>query len=171
MVSRFDEGASSLARRTIVLRGQAGKMEAAFASPSTTMKQQERNSIATSGPSPCPRSTPNQLRRCWAWIIIPSRSQHFRLRDNKKQPKPKPAQTASFNPPAVGQLYSFPTGVNGAGQTISILELGGGYNSSDLSSYFAGLGIAEPRVTAVSVDGATNTPNLPSTPTDPKRGR
>jgi hypothetical protein len=31
-------------------------------------------------------------------------------------------------------------------------------------SYFAGLGIAEPRVTAVSVDGATNSPIFPATP-------
>jgi kumamolisin len=31
-----------------------------------------------------------------------------------------------------------------------------------LSTYFAGLGIAEPRVTAVSVDGATNSPNDPN---------
>ena len=69
---------------------------------------------------------------------------------------------ASFNPPQVAQLYGFPTGVNGAGQTIGILELGGGYSASDLSSYFAGLGIAEPRVTAVSVDGATNSPNDPN---------
>ena len=36
-----------------------------------------------------------------------------------------------------------------------------------MSSYFAGLGIAEPRVTAVSVDGATNSPNLPGTSDDP----
>jgi kumamolisin len=98
-------------------------------------------------------------------IAIP----HFRLRDNKKkgQPKGQPSQMASFNPPQVAQLYNFPNGVNGTGQTIAILELGGGYNPSDLSSYFAGLGIAEPRVTAVSVDGATNSPNLPSSPTDP----
>jgi hypothetical protein len=51
-----------------------------------------------------------------------------------------------------------------------LLCAGGGYNPSDLSSYFAGLGIAEPRVTAVSVNGATNSPtlpNLPSSPTDP----
>ena len=89
---------------------------------------------------------------------------HFRLGGDKKK---APAHTGSFNPPQVAQLYNFPTGVDGAGQTIGILELGGGYNASDLSSYFAGLGIAEPRVTAVSVDGATNSPNLPSTPTDP----
>jgi kumamolisin len=89
---------------------------------------------------------------------------HFRLLDKQKKGKPKrhPSQMASFNPPQVAQLYNFPMGPNGAGQTIGILELGGGYNASDLSSYFAGLSIAEPRVTAVSVDGAANSPNDPN---------
>jgi kumamolisin len=94
---------------------------------------------------------------------------HIRLRDQQGKGKPKkhPAQAESFNPPQVAQLYNFPAGVNGAGQTIGILELGGGYNANDLSTYFAGLGIAEPKVTAVSVDGATNSPDQPSSPTDP----
>jgi hypothetical protein len=45
-----------------------------------------------------------------------------------------------------------------------LLCAGGGYNPSDLSSYFAGLGIAEPRVTAVSANGATNSPTSPAAP-------
>jgi kumamolisin len=96
---------------------------------------------------------------------------HIRLRDKQKKGKPKqhPAQTESFNPPQVAQLYNFPAGVNGAGQTINgagqtigILELGGGYNASDLSSYFSGLGIPEPQITAISVDGGANSPGDPN---------
>jgi hypothetical protein len=66
-----DEGASSLARRTMVLRGPAGKMESPLASPSTTTKRKERNSIVTPGPSPCRGSMPNRLRRCSSLITIP----------------------------------------------------------------------------------------------------
>ena len=55
-------------------------------------------------------------------------------------------------------LYNFPGGVNGSGQTIGILELGGGYRQTDLDGYFAGLGLATPSVTSVSVDGAVNAP-------------
>jgi len=36
---------------------------------------------------------------------------------------------------------TFPTGVNGTGQTIGIIELGGGYVISDIQQYFQGLGI------------------------------
>jgi len=72
---------------------------------------------------------------------------------------PKAAGDTSYTPMAVSTLYNFPTGVNGAGQTVAIVELGGGFKSADLTAYFSGLGIATPpSVTAVSVDGATNQP-------------
>jgi kumamolisin len=82
---------------------------------------------------------------------------HFRLR------KPKPgvraqAAAVSYSPLQVAKAYSFPSGANGTGQTIGIIELGGGYNAADLSSFFSGLGISAPKVTAVAVDGATNSP-------------
>src|SRR5260370_40664775 len=39
------------------------------------------------------------------------------------------------------------------------MELGGGYNQSDINNYFQQLGVnPAPQVTAVSVDGATNSP-------------
>jgi kumamolisin len=64
----------------------------------------------------------------------------------------------SYTPPQVAEAYGFPTEVDGAGETIAIIELGGGYSESDLASYFANLSIATPSVTAQSVDGGSNTP-------------
>ncbi|MGI0088207.1 MAG: S53 family peptidase, partial [Nitrosotalea sp.] len=46
----------------------------------------------------------------------------------------------------------------GSGQCIGIIELGGGYSESDLKSYFAKIGLSAPKVSAVSVDGASNSP-------------
>jgi kumamolisin len=66
------------------------------------------------------------------------------------------AVQTSYTPPQLGQIYDFPPGTDGTGQTVAIIELGGGFSQSDLDSYFGGLGIAPPRVTAVSVDGAQN---------------
>ena len=51
---------------------------------------------------------------------------------------------------------SFPAGTDGTGQTIAIIELGGGFGSTDLDTYFSGLGITAPPVTAVGVDGGSN---------------
>ena len=68
------------------------------------------------------------------------------------------AVVASYTPPQLGTVYRFPAGTDGTGQTIAILELGGGYAQADLDSYFQRLGIPTPTVTAVGVDGAANTP-------------
>jgi kumamolisin len=65
---------------------------------------------------------------------------------------------ASYTPIQVAEAYRFPAGKDGTGETIAIIELGGGFGQADLDSYFAGLGIAVPSVTAVGVDGAANQP-------------
>ena len=62
----------------------------------------------------------------------------------------------------VASLYDFPAGTDGTGQTIAIIELGGGYQMSDLNTYFSGLGLTTPSVTAVPVDGGSNSPGQDS---------
>jgi kumamolisin len=66
------------------------------------------------------------------------------------------AGPTSYSPVHVAQAYNFPAGTDGTGQTLAIIELGGGFGSADLDAYFSGLGIATPSVTAVGVDGGTN---------------
>jgi len=72
--------------------------------------------------------------------------------------RPAAAGAASFTPPQVASAYDFPTGVDGTGQTIALIELGGGYATADLTTYFGNLGLPVPAVSSVSVDGATNAP-------------
>ncbi|MBV8900950.1 MAG: S8/S53 family peptidase [Verrucomicrobia bacterium] len=59
--------------------------------------------------------------------------------------------------------YHFPTNLNGTaldgtGQTIAIIELGGGYRSSDLKVFFKEIGLTAPKVSSISVDHAGNDP-------------
>ena len=54
------------------------------------------------------------------------------------------AQGHTYPPNQVAGIYQFPAGTTGAGQTIAVIELGGGYSDSDLDSYFGGLGIPRP---------------------------
>jgi kumamolisin len=68
-------------------------------------------------------------------------------------PGPQPLWAAQ-----VARAYSFPADVNGSGETIGIIELGGGFSPVDLSGYFTKAGIAEPDVIAVGVDGGANSP-------------
>jgi kumamolisin len=73
-------------------------------------------------------------------------------------PSAPAAATTSYTPPQVAGFYQFPAGTDGTGQTLAILEFGGGFARSDLDSYFSGLGITTPAVTAASIDGAVNQP-------------
>ena len=81
----------------------------------------------------------------------PQASPHFRVSADAATP-------SSYTPPQVAQAYQFPAGTDGTGQTIAILEFGGGFSASDLQSYFSGLGLTVPSVTAASVNGASNAP-------------
>ena len=74
------------------------------------------------------------------------------------QPALKQPQERAYTPLELATLYGFPEG-DGHGQCIAIIELGGGYDSSDLNTYFAGLGIKVPTVLAVPVDGVGNAPS------------
>lgn len=71
--------------------------------------------------------------------------------------RPRTAQSISYTPAQVAQLYNFPS-ASGVGQTIALIELGGGFKDSDLQSYWQQLGLSNVPVTAVSVDGASNNP-------------
>ena len=59
--------------------------------------------------------------------------------------------------------YNFPTQSNGTkldgtGQTIAIIELGGGYRTSDLKVFFHQIGVQTPTVASISVDKAASDP-------------
>lgn len=72
------------------------------------------------------------------------------------------ATSTSFTPVQIAGLYQFPQKASGAGQTIGLIELGGGFRTSDISAYFKSLGLKPPNVTAVSVDGGKNAPSTPA---------
>jgi kumamolisin len=73
--------------------------------------------------------------------------------------RPKATPTTTYTPVELGALYDFPAGTDGSGEAIALIELGGGYSTSDLSQYFSSLGITPaPTVSAVGVAGASNQP-------------
>ena len=77
-----------------------------------------------------------------------------------------PAGASPLTPPQVASLYNFPTN-SAAGQTVGILEFGGGYKKSDITSFLSPLGITTPTIVDQGVHGGTNSPagsasNLPT---------
>ena len=75
-------------------------------------------------------------------------------------PKPSgpPLLSSSISARELAHLYNFPADLTGRGQTIALIELGGGYRVSDLQTYFGQLHLSIPSVSSVSVAGAKNQP-------------
>ncbi len=76
------------------------------------------------------------------------------------------AVSTSYTPVQLGAIYDFPADTDGTGQSIAIIELGGGFAQSDLDTYFQSLGLTSPEVTAVGVDGTQNQPGADPTGAD-----
>jgi kumamolisin len=146
------------ARRTVKLSGTVQAFNSAFG---TELRRYQH----TSGTYRCRTGTltiPADLQAIIEGVFgldnRPQAKAHYRLRKKKPELHAAQAEAVSYSPVQVAEGYDFPSGVNGAGQCIAVIELGGGYNTSDLDSFFSNLGITPPQVTAVSVDGATNSP-------------
>ncbi len=76
---------------------------------------------------------------------------------------PRAAVNVSYDPAQVAAAYQFPAGVDGSGQTVALIELGGGFDPNDIAAYFAEKRIRRTgRLVSVPVDGAANTLNDPT---------
>jgi kumamolisin len=179
---------TSIPRRTIKLSGTIADLEDAFQPKLKQWKVGARTIRGRTGPITVPTDLANIVVAVLGFDNRPAVKPHLRYRDGlpsaqgspKKSPKkkaatgrgavlrPRNAPDGSFKPTEVAKLYNFPTGVDGQGQTIAILELndidsrnrvtGTGFSASDLTAYFKALGVPQPRVTAVGVDGGANKP-------------
>jgi kumamolisin len=145
---------TSQARRTVVLSGTVASLSAAFGVYLANYEHPDGAFRGRTGPIYIPEDLAGIVQGIFGFDNRPQARPHFR----KHKKAPTPAQPTTYTPLQVAQLYDFPTGLDGTGECIGILEFGGGYTTSDLNTYFQGLGIAAPSVTAVSVDGVTNQP-------------
>lgn len=60
-------------------------------------------------------------------------------------------------PVDVARFYNFPD-AGGQGQTIGIIELGGGFHASDIQEYFSRHNLRQPRIDVVEIARAVNAP-------------
>src|SRR5262252_2123773 len=68
----------------------------------------------------------------------------------------------ALTPPQVASLYDYPVTPGAAGQTIGLIEFGGGFAQADLNQFFSGLGggFTAPTPVVVGMDGVTNNPGV-----------
>jgi kumamolisin len=71
----------------------------------------------------------------------------FRLRDGRSV-RPR-AAARSYAPPEVRQLYGVPAGLDGAGFSVGVIELGGAFSQADYDRAMSAYGLKTRTVTAV----------------------
>jgi kumamolisin len=158
-------------RRTIKLSGSVAQMQKAFG---TALSEKIVDGVkyrVREGSIDLPSELIGNVEAVLGLDNRPQAKPHFRvlgeqgaLSANVAQAggiaKPHAASSnISYTPVQVGQLYGFPQGANvAAGQTIGIIELGGGFKPADITTYFKALGHTAPKIVTVLVDGAKNAP-------------
>jgi len=146
-------------RRSVLLSGSVAGFSRAFGVELNSYQHPTGTCRMRSGTIQIPAALSGIIEGVFGLDNRPQAKPHFRIRKQLQNPVVRAqASSVSFNVPQVAQAYDFPAGTTGSGQTIGILELSGGYRATDLATYFRNLGIAAPTVTAVSVDGGTNSP-------------
>jgi kumamolisin len=138
-------------RRLIKLAGPAGKMEAAFHTKLGHYDDGGKQFRGRSGSLSLPADIAPIVEAVLGLDTRPAaRPRLFRPR--------AAATTPGYLPNQVAALYNFPAGVTGAGECIGLIELGGGYNDSDVQAAFQAMNLTPPTVITVPVDGGANQP-------------
>jgi kumamolisin len=156
----------SPARRSVVLSGTVADMQQAFGVELGTYEHPAGGTYrGRVGEVQLPPELAEPVKGVFGLDNRPQAHPHMRIAgdavDGGAADEPLAAR-GTFSPPQVAQLYDYPTDLDGSGQCIAIIELGGGFRQSDISAYFRSLGLNPPVVTAVSVDHGKNRPTNPN---------
>lgn len=173
---------ASLAKRTLRLEGSVADLTAAFRPKLKKVKLAGRRIRMRTGSIWVPEDLHEIIVAVLGFDDRPAARSHYRFLEGtapptlaatangstkatkKKARKRAPSQdlpTGILTAPEVARLYNFPTGLDGEGQCIALIELndfdknhrpvGTGFSLPDLKAYFASLGLPMPDVTAIGV--------------------
>ena len=145
-------------RRSVIMSGSAAAFSAAFGILLQNYEGSEGHFRGRSGNLTVPAELDGIIEGVFGLDDRPQSRPHFQYHFAPGTLAPAAASN-SFTPPQLAKLYQFPTGLDGSGECIAIIELGGGYRTADLKTYFSSLGLPAPKVKAVKVDGGRNSPS------------
>ena len=144
-------------RRSVILSGSATALGAAFGVKLQHFEHSGESFRGRTGKLTIPAELDGIIEGVFGLDDRPQARTHYQYHRMAGALIPI-AQSSSFSPLQLAKLYQFPAGLDGSGECIAIIELGGGYRSADLKAYFSGLGLPAPKVKAVNVDGGRNHP-------------
>ena len=152
------------ARRTVELSGTAQDLDGAFGVKLKEYRLAQGPVLSSSAGG----EAPGELSGIVAGVVgLDERPFARRIIDAPPPTKKAKAhgKDLTYTPLQIAQAYNFPKEMDGGGQCIAIIELGGGYRHRDLKHYFGKMKVREPKVTAVPV-GAKNAPQGPTSTYD-----
>jgi kumamolisin len=148
---------ASVARQSVVLSGPARRMSDAFRTRLVAYRSPRGEHRGRTGPVHVPRRLAPFVE---AVLGLDDRPQAHSKCHVIPSDRVQETEHTSFTPNRIAELYDFPRHLDGSGQRIAIIELGGGFRRAELRRYFASIGVPMPKITAVSVDGSANRPGL-----------
>ncbi|MBX9723790.1 MAG: S53 family peptidase, partial [Candidatus Obscuribacterales bacterium] len=149
--SEVDEGSGR-----ILLKGKVKNLDEAFKVKIEDFKttdgvNRERNGIIS-----VPMEIANDVRGVFGLDTgTQAHSQAKRLDEGFGFFHPRVASSPNM-PDAIAKAYDFPTESSGAGQSVAIIQLGGGLNLEDNAAYYKQHGLKLPDINIISVDGGQN---------------
>jgi kumamolisin len=151
----------SAAERSIVLKGTVGDLLKAFPADISMYHHSTGTYRGRRGEIKIPQELDGIVTGVFGWDTRTRRRSSLSPKAGAADgPGGDNGEIATF----FAKRYNFPTQVqgttlDGTGQTIAIIELGGGYRTSDLDVFFQEIGSPTPAISAVSVDHAGNNPS------------
>lgn len=147
---------SSIAERRVVLSGTAQQMAAAFGVQLQQYQSADGSFRGRTGELSVPAELADVVEGVFGLDDRPIATPRFRQR--AAQTENNGVVPTVYTPLQLAQLYQFPPGLDGSGQCIALIELGGGSRAADLRAYFKSLGLKVPRVRSIAIDHAANRP-------------
>ena len=161
---------SDPAKRHVILSGTTENYNQAFGVDLKMYKSHETTYRGREGDIHIPESLGGIVTSVTGLDNRPFARPHFRIRKDAAkvmtagghgvgQPHTSAAPVpGGYSPVQLAQLYNF-MAADGTGQTIAILELGGGYHPTELTTYFQNIKVKPPKVTTANyTGGGSNNP-------------
>ncbi len=127
------------AARSVSLSGNVAQVNAAFDVKLSRFADAQGSYRGRTGAVYVPADLAKAVEAVLGLDDRPQARAMFRI---QHQPEIGPLQPhaagTSFSPADLAKIYDFPTDVDGRGQTVAIIELGGGYKSADLTRLLQG---------------------------------
>ena len=151
---------TNLAKGSVTLSGTVAQFSNAFGVELQNYEHTEGSYRGRTGSIHIPTELDGIITAVLGLDNRPQARPHFRTHRPAITSHAQTTQPAgTFTPVQVAKIYDFPAGADGTGQCIAIIELGGGFKSRDIKTYFKNtLNMTAPKVVAISVDGAHNKP-------------